>query len=221
MKYTRFLFDLDGTLVDTGEGVFKCCAYALAHFGIRFEDTAPAQSYLGPPLLYSFTKFAHLSEADARKAIDLYRERYDEKGIYECKVPEEIPEILRELSGRGALLAVATSKLESAAQRLLSIVGLDGFFPVISGSDPEETVCTKEQIIEQTLARMGCKSKDGGDRKDVLMIGDRKYDVLGARQCGLDSLGVYTGSAEAGELESAGATYVAASMAEAKALLLQ
>lgn len=216
MDFLFYLFDLDGTLVDTTEGVIRCIDYALSHFGIRVEDTVPFGYYMGPPLMESFTKFAHLSEKDARTAIDLYRERYDTLGKKECFVPEGIEPLLKALCDKGKTLAVSTSKLETAAVEVLQSFGLDGYFATVSGSDPEEKVSSKEAVIEQALDRLGVT-----DKSKVLMIGDRKYDILGAKKCGIRSLGLYAGAAEPGEMEEAGADLVAHSVSEMQALLLQ
>lgn len=215
MDFSCYLFDLDGTLVDTTEGVIKCIDHALKHFGIRIEDTVPFGYYMGPPLFESFTKFAGLSEQDARTAIEIYRERYDTLGKKECFVPDGIEEILQGLCGQGKQLAVSTSKLETAAVEVLERFGLVKYFATVSGSDPEEKVSSKEAVIEQALDRLGVT-----DKSRVLMIGDRKYDILGAKKCGIRSLGLYAGAAEPGEMENAGADYIAHSVAEMKSLLL-
>ncbi|MBQ0092900.1 MAG: HAD-IA family hydrolase [Clostridiales bacterium] len=215
MDFSCYLFDLDGTLVDTTEGVIKCIDHALKHFGLPIEDTVPFGYYMRPPLFESFTKFAGLSEQDARTAIEIYRERYDTLGKKECFVPDGIEEILQGLCGQGKQLAVSTSKLETAAVEVLERFGLAKYFATVSGSDPEEKVSSKEAVIEQALDRLGVT-----DKSRVLMIGDRKYDILGAKKCGIRSLGLYAGAAEPGEMENAGADYVAHSVAEMKSLLL-
>ena len=196
MHYTHYLFDLDGTLVDTTEGVINCITYALDHFGIRIEDTVPVGWYMGPPLIDSFRRFANLPEEDAQKAVALYRERYNRIGKRECFVPEGIEALLKSLKERGYVLAVATSKLESSAKEVLQDFGLAEYFTTVSGADPEEKKSSKEAVIQQALERLQIT-----DRKNVLMIGDRKYDILGANKFGIDSLGIYAGAADEGELE--------------------
>ena len=213
--YVYYFFDFDGTLVDTSEGVIESFAYALGKFGLKIEDTVPIRNYMGPPLSYSFSVYAHLSEEDTRKAIDYYREKYNSKGQNLCFIPDGMEELLAGLKKQGKVLAVATSKLESSAIKMLEKFGLLKYFDTVSGSDPEETVCTKTAVIEQAFIRLGVT-----DKSKVLMIGDRKYDVAGAKEAGIDCLGFYSGTADEGELESAGAVAVVHSAKEMMELLL-
>lgn len=215
MKYDFLLFDMDGMLVDTREGILKCAAHALSAFGIEVEDLSSLTKFVGPPLSYSFTEFYGLSLEDAKKAVAIYRERYSAKGQYECYVFDGVPEMLQALLKKGYRLCIATSKLESYAKAMLDRLGIGCYFEQVIGATPDESISTKDEVIEASLVRMGIT-----DRQRALMIGDRKHDVLGAKKCGLDSFGVYMGCAEESEHEAAGATYIANSIQSLQDALL-
>ena len=215
MKYDFLLFDMDGMLVDTREGILKCAAHALSAFGIEVEDLSSLTKFVGPPLSYSFTEFYGLSPEDAKKAVAIYRERYSAKGQYECYVFDGVPEMLQALLAKGYRLCIATSKLESYAKSMLDRLGIGCCFEQVIGATPDESISTKDEVIEASLVRMGIT-----DRQRALMIGDRKHDVLGAKKCGLDSFGVYMGCAEESEHEAAGATYIANSIQSLQDALL-
>ena len=215
MKYDYLLFDMDGMLVDTREGILKCAAHALSAFGIEVEDLSSLTKFVGPPLSYSFTEFYGLSPEDAKKAVAIYRERYSAKGQYECYVFDGVPEMLQALLKKGYRLCIATSKLESYAKSMLDRLGIGCYFEQVIGATPDEAISTKDEVIEASLVRMGIT-----DRQRALMIGDRKHDVLGAKKCGLDSFGVYMGCAEESEHEAAGATYIANSIQSLQDALL-
>lgn len=215
MKYDFLLFDMDGMLVDTREGILKCAAHALSAFGIEVEDLSSLTKFVGPPLSYSFTEFYGLSPEDAKKAVAIYRERYSAKGQYECYVFDGVPEMLQALLKKGYRLCIATSKLESYAKAMLDRLGIGCYFEQVIGATPDEAISTKDEVIEASLVRMGIT-----DRQRALMIGDRKHDVLGAKKCGLDSFGVYMGCAAESEHEAAGATYIANSIQSLQDALL-
>ena len=215
--YQYLLFDLDGTLTDPKEGITKSVQHALRHFGIEVEDPDTLTPYIGPPLIPSFMEFHGLSREQAEEALMVYRERFSTVGLFENEVLEGVPEMLRSLKEKRRLVAVASSKPEEYVRRILDHFDLLQFFDEVVGASMDEKRSAKKDIIEEALLRMG---KASGD-KSILMIGDRKHDVEGARLCNLDSLGVYTGFAPEGELEEAGATYVFHTIGEMAAFLLQ
>lgn len=215
MKYTHLLFDLDGTLLDTMEGVVKCSQYALKAFDID-ATLEFLEIFMGPPLRYSFMTNYGFTDEEATIAISKYRERYDSIGWKESTPFPEVPSLLAKLKEAGYILGVATSKFEGYASMMLKHHKLDKYFDYITGSNIEETISTKDQVIEEALRRFGISN----DRKSALMIGDMKYDIIGAQKTGLDSFGIYTGTAQANEHESAGATYIAYSFDEFKEKML-
>ncbi len=215
MKYKYLLFDLDGTLVDTTEGVFKSAQYALKHFGIEvsLDELKP---FFGPPLKVSFKTLYNLSEHEADEAVRFYLERYELHGLSESRVYEEIPNLLKQLKNAGYILGVATSKFEGHAIKTLEAHGISSYFDYITGANIDETISKKHEVIQESLKRFGI----GDDKSQVLMIGDMKYDVIGAQAVGIDCFGIYTGTSNENELESAGATYVAHSFKELRDRLL-
>lgn len=215
MKYKYLLFDLDGTLVDTLEGVIKSAQYALTFFGINatLEELRP---FFGPPLRYSFMTLYDFTEEQADAAILKYRERYNVKGIEESRLFPEIPSLLDELKNAGYRLGVATSKYETVAEKTLKLFGIADKFEYITGSNLDETRAAKHEVIEESLRRFGITDR----RLEALMIGDMKYDDIGAQKAGIDSYGVYTGTAKPPEHEEAGATYIANSFGELQKTLL-
>jgi len=216
MKYKYLLFDLDGTLVDTTEGVFKCAQHALKAFGINVK-LSDLTDFFGPPLTYSFTKLFNLSESDAEKAIKIYLERYQKHGFDESCVFPEIPELLKKLKDVGYKIGVATSKFEEHAIETLKHHGIYEYFDHITGANLDETISKKHEVIEEALKRFNITD----NKNVVLMIGDMKYDIEGAKKVGIDSFGIYTGTAKCNEHESAGATYIAYSFKDMEEMLLK
>lgn len=204
MQYTHMLFDLDGTLTDPREGITRCVQHALRHFGIEEPDPNKLTLFIGPPLIPSFMEFYGMSEAQAREALAVYRERFSAVGLFENRVLEGIPQMLAQLKAQGRVLAVASSKPEPYVLRILERFELPEYFDEVTGATMDGQRSEKKDVIEEALRRLGRSDA----RKGVLMIGDRRHDIEGAAACGIDSLGVYTGFAPAGELEQAQATYV-------------
>ena len=213
--YRYLLFDLDGTLTDPAEGITKCVAYALAHFGI---EAAPdtLKSFIGPPLLDQFMAYAGFDRDTASAAVDKYRERFREIGIFENRVLDGIPELLAELRDAGYVLCVSSSKPEVFVNRILEKYDLAQYFTVLVGSELDGTRGKKADVIEETLLRLGrlYPDEDFSDRASCLMIGDRIHDMEGAQTCRMDALGVTFGYAAPGELENSSAKGIASTTDE-------
>ena len=204
------LFDLDGTLTDSGLGVGNGVLYALAQMGFPKPGDAELRKYLGPPLWTSFSDYAGMDETQTIEAVRLYREYYNETGAYENSVYSGIPELLAKLVSDGKRLAVATSKVDYAAVNILQHFSLDHFFDVIAGSDETgELRGTKALVIEHALAEL--RMCDGSS---IVMIGDREHDILGAKEHGLPGIGVLYGYGDLAELESAGAVAIVSDVAD-------
>ena len=204
------LFDLDGTLTDSGLGVGNGVLYALAQMGYPKPSDAELRKYLGPPLWTSFSDYAGMDETQTIEAVRLYREYYNETGAYENSVYSGIPELLAKLVSDGKRLAVATSKVDYAAVNILQHFNLDHFFDVIAGSDETgELRGTKALVIEYALAEL--RMCDGSS---IVMIGDREHDILGAKEHGLPGIGVLYGYGDLAELESAGAVAIVSDVAD-------
>ena len=202
--YQYLLFDLDRTLTNPKEGITKSVQYALRHFGIEVADPDTLTPYIGPPLIPSFMKFHGLTQDQALKALHVYRQRFESVGLFENEVLDGIPEMLGALKEKGKFVAVASSKPEIYVRKILEHFNLLQYFDEVVGASMDEKLSAKKDIIGEALRRVG---KAPGER-NILMIGDRMHDVEGAKQCGLDNIGIYTGFAPEGELEEAGATYV-------------
>lgn len=213
--YQYILFDLDGTLTDPKEGITKCVQYALRAFGID-ADTDDLLDFIGPPLAESFSKYYGMSQEDALKAVAKYRERFSDIGIFENGVYPGIRELLAELKQSGRKIALATSKPEVYARRILAHYNLDGYFDVIVGSEMNGGRVDKAEVIEEVLRQFEI---DTQEKKQVLMVGDRLHDMIGAVKNDISGLGVYYGYAHEGELEAAGAVYVVDTVPELQRFL--
>lgn len=203
-KYTTVLFDLDGTLIDSGIGVTSSVAYALEKMGITPPSRNELFKFIGPPLFQSFSEFYGFDENETDKAIEYFREYYKEKGVYECVMYDGIIELLKSLKSKGYKLALATSKAENFAKE---IVKFKGFLPyldyVAAASADEKSRATKDAVMEYAL-ELCCEK----DKSKIIMVGDRHFDINGAKKHSLDSIGVTYGYGDEKELKEAGATYI-------------
>ena len=199
------LFDLDGTLTDPAAGITRSVAHALRHYGIEVRDLSTLHPFIGPPLDDSFERFYGFSHERAVEAIGYYREYFRDTGIFENEVYPGIPELLGALRAAGKTLAVATSKPEVFAVRILEHFGLAGYFSETVGSELDGTRVKKHEVIAETLRRTGAP------KEDTVMVGDREHDVLGAKRAGIPCIGVLYGYGSAEELTAAGAAALAES----------
>ena len=213
-NYDVVLFDLDGTLTDPGQGITNSVEYALNKYGIAVENKKDLYKFIGPPLIDSFKEFYGFSEEKAIEAVAYYREYYVKQGINENKLYDGIEALLIALRSSGKKIALATSKPEEFAHRVLQSFNIDGYFDFIGGASMDEkTRSTKEQVLEYVLENVGAENS-------IIMIGDRHFDINGAKQFGLDSIGVLFGYGSKSELENAGATYLAKSPQQIAQILL-
>lgn len=206
MELQYILFDLDGTLTNSEEGIIKCVRYALDKLGREIPGEEDLLKFIGPPLVDSFRDIMGMTKEEEAHATAVYRERYNVTGLFENKVYDGMEELLRTLSKEGYHLAVATSKPQMPTEEILKHFHLDTYFEVIVGSSLDHTRDTKTAVMLEALKQLGVDSED--KKKKALMIGDRKFDILGAKECGIASLGVYYGFAPANELEENGADYI-------------
>ena len=201
--YKVCLFDLDGTITDSAPGIVNSVIYALNKLGIEETDREKLLAFIGPPLTESFQKFYGFSEEESWKGVEYYREYYEEKGIFECAVYEGLEETLKKLKDSGRELIVSTSKPEVYAKQIIEHFGLTGYFDYVAGMELDGGRGTKAQVIEYALK--ACRIEN---IKEVLMIGDREHDVLGAESLGIDCAGVLYGFGSREELKTAGARYM-------------
>lgn len=200
MKYKYVLFDLDGTLTDPKEGITKAVQYALKKQGIEIENRNVLEPFIGPSLKYSFMEFYNLSEEKAIRAIEDYREYFRPIGIFENEVYPGIVKLLGQLKENGAQLFIATSKPTEFAVKIAEHFELDKYFTEIVGSELDGTRVEKDEVIGYILDKHGLHEKDA-----VMMVGDRKFDILGAAKHEIKAIGVCYGYGSYEELSEAGA----------------
>lgn len=216
-RKTHILFDLDGTLTDPKEGITKSVQYALKHYGIQVDDLDSLCPFIGPPLTDSYKKFYGFSDQQAWEGVLVYREYFSERGWHENKEYEGIREMLEALKNSGKILMVATSKPEEFAVKILEHFNLAQYFDFIGGADMEETRSRKGDVVRYVLEHSGLGA-EAAER--AVMVGDREHDVLGARECGIDCVGVLYGYGSRQELEACKAAWVVDNVKELEELLL-
>ena len=197
--YKAILFDLDGTLTESGIGITKSVQLALEKMGKPEPDLDKLKVFVGPPLKEQFMTYAGFTEEEAEEAIAHFRSRYHVTGIYENAVYEGIEEMLGALKGAGYVLAVASSKPERLVNQVLEHFHLEHYFTETVGSEMDGVRSRKSEVVEEALLRLGMTE----DRDSVLMVGDKEHDVFGAREMGLECAAVTWGYGTAEELEAA------------------
>lgn len=214
-RYAYILFDLDGTLTDSGPGIFNAVSFALERMGVPALPPETLRRFIGPPLTESFRRFCGFSPETAQEALGYYREYYNDRGIFENSLYPGIPALLDAVRDAGGHLLMATGKPEPYALRIAEHFGIAGFFEVIRGATMDESRIRKDAIIRAALDACGSP-----DPAKALMVGDREHDVHGAAQNGLDCLGVLYGYGSREELAAAGAKYLAETVAETQSVLI-
>lgn len=205
------LFDLDGTLTDSGEGIMNCAELALRHFGLPVPDRQTMRAFVGPPLDQTFIKFGVPADK-TDEAIAVYRSRYLTVGLFENAPYPGIEELLKKLQDNGHRLFVATSKPEATSIRIMEKFDLVKYFEQICGATYDGSISTKEEVIAHLLGRIG-------DPGQCLMVGDTTFDVIGAKAHGIETIGVSWGYGKVADMEKAGAKAIAYAMDELYDLL--
>lgn len=195
------LFDFDGTVFDTVEGITKSVQYALRKHGMDAELNE-LRCFAGPPLVDMFMEFSGVGTEEAEQLVRDFRERYRPVGVYESEPFPGIRELLLRLRETGMTLGIATSKPQTMAELLLERSGLRECFDVVEGSGGLINNEAKWQIVTRAMERAGAKAGY------CVLVGDTKYDVAGAKLCGIPCIGVCWGYAAPGELEEAGADVI-------------
>ena len=207
--YDTFLFDLDGTLTDPGEGITNSVAYALKKYDIEVSDRSELYKFIGPPLKDSFMRYYSFSEGEAEQAIAYYREYFRDIGIFENRVYEGVEDMLRTLCDKEKTIVLATSKPEEFAVRILEHFDLKKYFNVVAGASMDSSRSKKGDVIAYAISLCEDFCKD-----TAVMIGDREHDVIGAKENSLKSIGVLYGYGDENELKVAGADYIVSSPAD-------
>lgn len=231
--YQYILFDLDGTLTDPKIGITTCVQYALHKLGIEEPDLDKLEPFIGPPLRDSFRDFYDMDEEKAGQAATYYRERFSTVGLFENEVYPKIHQMLNELKRKGKKLAIASSKPTVFVKQILEHFEISQYFDVIVGSEMDGTRSRKEEVVGEALKQLLPEkrydrllkgaialTKDEQADCEVAMVGDRKFDIEGAREYGIVSIGVAYGYAEEGELAEAGADIIVGTVEDLKKVLL-
>ncbi len=215
MNFDTLLFDLDGTLVDTSEGITKSVSYALGKRGYVGHSPQSLKCFIGPPLREQFMAFTGTDLSEGTALVTAYREYYTQKGIFECRVYDGIPALLERLKKRGKRLLVATSKPERFAHLILEHFSIDGYFDFIGGAALDNTRTDKAEVIRYTLQGVGLQV---GFSEKAVMIGDSQFDVLGAKAVGLPAIGVTYGFGDIEKLKAAAPLCLCSSVKELEKL---
>ncbi|HFR3455145.1 TPA: HAD family hydrolase, partial [Streptococcus suis] len=212
--YQTILFDLDGTLTDSGQGILNSVAYALEKMGIEEPDTANLNRFIGPPLYESFSRFYQLNPEDTQSAVDTFRVYFKEKGMFENQLYPGIIPLLEELRTAGKTLVIATSKPEIFAKQILEHFGIAHYFDIIAGASLDSSRISKADVIGYAINQLEAFPKH------AVMIGDREHDIEGARMHQLPAIGVLYGYGNKQEFEKAGATMIVETVQDLKRVLL-
>ncbi len=202
----NILFDLDGTLIDTGEGIMKSAAYSLRSIGIEVPDHKSLGFFVGPPLIYTYMTRYGVDEALGRELIRLYRERYEPVGLFECDPYPGVRECLRSLKEEGYRLFIASSKPEKMCRKLMDYFEMSDYFDEIVGATPDGRIDTKTQVISELFRR---KNNDNEYISRCVLIGDTGFDMRGAADSGISGIGVSYGYGDVSEMEALGALTIA------------
>ncbi len=201
--YDIYLFDFDGTLCDTTEGIFNSIIYSLECYGIEETDRKKLEFFVGPPLFESYKTVYGVSDEDAKWLIEKYRERYKTKAAEESSIYSGITDMLKELKNRGKKVAVASSKPQIFVEEISQYHDIFKYYDFVSAESFKNNHSSKEALINACLEHFG-----NPDKSKVIMVGDRFYDIDGAKAVGVDSAGAVYGFGTEEELKNAGATYI-------------
>lgn len=204
------LFDFDGTLFNTFDGIARCVNCALQKMGKQQLSDDVLRNFLGPPIHSSMRNYANLSESESETAVRLFRQEYEIAGVFESKPYDGIVQLLSELKQSGVQLCVASSKPIDSIYKLLDKHAMREFFVRVCGADKAERGEDKKDLLMNAMIE-----------RDAVMVGDRKYDVLAAKELGLRAVGVTYGFGSAEELLSSGADVLADDSAELKRVLFE
>lgn len=201
--YNTFLFDLDGTVIDSFPGLTNAYMYTFQKLNFPLEDKSLLNKLIGPSLRNCFREFCGFSGEQLENAVTLFRHYYGTVGLLECDLYPGITELLKTMKDQGKTVILATAKPELYAKKILSHLHIDSYFDFVSGTTMDVTKNDKSDIINTALDACGIT-----DRTAAVMIGDREFDIIGAQQTGLDSIGVLYGFGTIEELSSVGATHL-------------
>ena len=204
MRFDSAIFDLDGTIMDSAEGIVRSVEYALDKMGVTEYDRQTNLRFIGPPLVDSFMEYYSMSEEDALRAVDFYRERYSVTGIYEARMYDGVRELLARLKEQGVKLYIGSSKPEKYVRMILEKQGILDLFDYVAGATFDESRNNKEQVLTYLFEQVEI------DKKSAVMIGDRYHDIDGAHYVKIPCIAVLYGFGNEAEFKKHGAEYIAA-----------
>lgn len=214
MSERFLLFDLDGTLTDPGEGITNCVRYALEKFGVVPHSREELYPYIGPPLTVSFQELHHLTAQQSEQALGYYRERFSTVGMFENLPYDGIDAFLQQRRDEGYRLIIATSKPEEFTVQILEHFDMLKYFDFVGGNTLQESRPTKESVIRYIIEQYPSICRD-----NTLMIGDRKFDIIGAHSCGLRGVGVLYGYGDETEMTACDADAIAADLLQLESII--
>ncbi|UOQ48568.1 HAD family hydrolase [Gracilibacillus caseinilyticus] len=214
-NYKVILFDLDGTLSDPKIGITKSVQYALNKMGTNETNLDNLEGFIGPPLQVSFAEYYVFNEPEIDKAIGFYRERFKQKGMFENELYPQITAMLKSLKDQGFKLVIATSKPTIFAKEIVNYFNIADYFELIVGSNLDGTRTSKTKIIQHIL-----ETYNQFDPVEFIMIGDREHDIIGARNTGIDSIGVTYGYGSFAEISQSNPTCIVETVGELKRVLM-
>ena len=215
-EFRYVLFDLDGTITDPAEGITNSVAYALNKYGISVENRSDLFAFIGPPLYSSFMKYYGFTVKQAEEAVSFYREYYADKGIFECFLYPGIEDLLKNLKKANKTIVLATSKPEGYAKNILKHFKIDSYVDFVAGATMDGSLIDKTDIIKYAL-----NSVDVKDKSLAVMVGDREFDINGAKENDISSIGVTYGYGGREELENANANYICDTVSEIEQIILK
>ncbi|HZJ75818.1 MAG TPA: HAD hydrolase-like protein [Clostridia bacterium] len=202
-QYDYYLFDFDGTVMDTERSIKNCVMHALNFYGIKENDPKNLDGFIGPPLLYSFKHFYGASDELSLKLIKKYREKYSENDCLDCSLYDGVVEVFEKLKSQGKKIAIASSKPIIFVEKISKHFDIYKYYDAVSAEDLDKSSSGKKALIENALELLQCT-----DKSKVLMIGDRYLDIKGAKAASVDSAGAVYGFGSEDELKNAGADYL-------------
>ncbi|MCR4654988.1 MAG: HAD-IA family hydrolase [Lachnospiraceae bacterium] len=213
--YTNIMFDLDGTVTDSGRAITSSVEYALSHFGITGQPQEKLQTFIGPSLFDSFKREYNMTDEDCDKAVKLYRSVYAEERMYDVDIYDGIPELLKNLRDTGHKVFLITSKPLKFSVQILEKIGLAEYFDHMIGTDLSDHSSDKRRLIEKAIEEYGLA------RNECVMVGDTEYDIKGAKDAGIDSIAVTYGYGSKENMKAAGATFFADSADEIAQIIIR
>lgn len=200
--YKNIMFDLDGTVIDSGRAIMSSVEYALSHMGITDQPEEKLKAFIGPSLYDSFVREYQLTDEERQKAVGLYRSIYEKERMYDVEIYEGIPELLGGLKKQGRILFLVTSKPQLFSEKIIEKIGLSQYFDHVTAPSLSDHSSDKKRLIERAIKEFDLKICE------CIMIGDTEYDIKGAADTGIDSIAVTYGYGKIEKLEESGPTYM-------------